>query len=62
MTDKEIARVANRISEASRQIEEMAVQVAQRRFERSELTGKVSDSAAELSNYILTRARTRTAA
>src|SRR5258706_6751927 len=58
MSDKETIQVAKKISGASRQIEETAVRVAQKRLGRSELTSKVSDSAAELSNYILKRART----
>ncbi|HEY0105928.1 MAG TPA: hypothetical protein VGB91_07570 [Rhizomicrobium sp.] len=57
MTDKEKTKVAEKISEASRQVEEAAFGVAQKRTVRSELTGRVSDSAAELSNYILSRAR-----
>jgi hypothetical protein len=57
MTNKDTAKIATKISEASRQVEETAVQVAQKRTDRTNLTGKVSDSAAELSDYILARAR-----
>ncbi len=58
MTNSERTQIATKISEASRQVEETAVQVAQKRVDRAMLTSKVSDSAAELSNYILKRART----
>jgi|HubBroStandDraft_2_1064218.scaffolds.fasta_scaffold19329_2 hypothetical protein len=57
MTSSETMQIATKISEASRQVEETAIQVAQKRVDRTQLTHRVSDSAAEMSDYILTRAR-----
>jgi hypothetical protein len=57
MTNKETIEIAKKIAEAARRVEETAVNVAQKKTQRSELTTKVTESAAALSDYILTRAR-----